>query len=215
MATNESWVWPVSIRERRAFILDVDLKAWTTREYFNAIREEWVNGGAQALLAFCQQRPIEGGRLTSIPKTQALADQQNFSLEPLYRWWLEKLQTGELARGAGWPGFIATSWAVDNFNEFHRGARGWSSRQLEFEVRSGLIRMLPPTSIRKRMKTTVNVNPGMGMPIMTVLYRHGLTIPPLEDCRRFFDRLTGVERTWLEPEASDEIGIPLETLDDL
>jgi hypothetical protein len=199
LAANEDWVWPVSLKERRGFILDVNLQAYQDAEYFNEIVTEWEDGGAAAFLAYCQQREIPGGRLGPIPKTGALADQFTLSMSSVQQWWLEKLTSGEFYIGKGWPEFISSTTVFEDYLRTSKDLPSTSKKKTESQILHELRRYLPSDLTVARRACEVNVA-RYGEPArFQKEQRTGWLLPTLALCRREFDRRTGIPREWPEP----------------
>ena len=60
IASNNEWVVPAGMEERRFFVLDVCDKNMQNREYFNRIFEQMDNGGREALLYDLLRYNLEG-----------------------------------------------------------------------------------------------------------------------------------------------------------
>jgi hypothetical protein len=211
LATNEDWVWPVSLKERRAFVLDVELKAFQTQQYFFDLREEWETGGNAAFLALCQQRHIPGGRLGPIPKTSALVDQFNLSMNFVQTWWAEKLTSGEFIPGAGWPDFLAGATVFEDYMRTTAGLGGYSKKKTESQIIAELRKMLPVFMPRARKTTFVDVARYGESPRYEKQQRHGWLLPPLHVCRQSFDEKTGIPRDWPAPlsEIQTQTNLPI------
>jgi hypothetical protein len=76
MATNSNWAVPATEDERRYFVLDVSDLHMQDSPYFAAIDMQMGRGGAEAMLFDLQARDISKFQVRSIPRTEALADQQ-------------------------------------------------------------------------------------------------------------------------------------------
>jgi hypothetical protein len=197
MATNEDWVWPASVKERRGFILDIHKQVHTNQAYFNAIYDEWDAGGAQAFLAFCQQRYVPNNRLGPIPSTAALEHQQNLSFDPVLMWWKEKLYKGELGLD-GWPEFVSSDWLHTNYIEAMQFL-GITRRVGEIELLMRMKTLLPKGTKQERRRVMVNTAK-FGPPNPVNLMRRGIALPPLQACRESFDKHVGHPAQWPEDE---------------
>jgi hypothetical protein len=212
LATNEEWVWPVSLKERRGFILDVELLPHQTPQYFQDIRDEWADGGAEAFLAFCLQREIPGGRLGPIPKTQALADQFVLSMDFVQQWWFEKLSSGEFIPGQGWPDFLASAHIYEDFMRTMSGIGGQSRRKTESQILQQLRKYLPDRLTRSRKMTPVDTSRFGESPRWEKLQRAGWLLPSLGECRLAFEVRTGMPRVWPEPlslRVAEAVALPM------
>jgi len=196
MATNEEWVWPAMFRERRGFILDVKEVDGLNdnRVYFDAIYDEWDNGGAEAFLALCLARQTPR-RLGPVPVTEALIEQQELSMDPVQEWWLDRLAHGEVETGKGWPkGPIPIRTLSQTYAE--AGHRGWHSSQRGLEVAFGKrLRKLLPHVAKRSIGALVNVA-NSGQPRWEHIQCWAYHLPTLDACRKHFDKITGAEREW-------------------
>ena len=96
MASNNQWVVPAGLDERRFFVLDVDDSKQQNHEYFTALSAEIEGGGTEAMLHELLHRDISSFNFREAPRTKALADQKLLSMDPLERWWFEVLTRGRL-----------------------------------------------------------------------------------------------------------------------
>lgn len=199
MATNEDWVWPASLKERRGFILDVEQKPWATRDYFTDIYHEWHHGGAAAFLAFCQQRTVPGDRLGPVPKTAGLVTQMDLSFTTVQQWWLEKLDGGEFRIGQGWPPFISTLHLFEDYLATMGDTQRWGRRTTEMQLAKDLVKLLPPSTKKSRRTVQVNTARKGQPPNIENVQRYGYDLPSLDACRARFDAVTGVPREWGAP----------------
>ena len=109
MCSNEAWVVPAGIDERRFLVLEVSAAHQQDTAYFGRIAEQMKNGGREALLHALQNRDITGWDHRRAPDTEALSRQKADSLGPVEEAWHEILQEGEL------PPFaerVGESWKV-------------------------------------------------------------------------------------------------------
>lgn len=113
MASNESWVVPAGIDERRFAVFEVSKARSQSKEYFEAIETEWRNGGHAAMLHDLLTFDLGHWHPRhEIPKTDALKEQQAHSLSGFEALFLDLLRAGQLPTrrdvGPGQP-FVATS----------------------------------------------------------------------------------------------------------
>lgn len=196
LATNEEWVWPASLRERRGFILDVEKKPFQDQAYFDDLYREWEQeGGAPAFLAFCQQRVVPGNRLGPLPMTEALQDQQKLSFDPLYQWWLEKLMQGDMGDGNGWPPFVSTAFLHRDYIDTTDQIGSRTRRLTESVLTERLKALLPRGATRARRPCLVNTA-RYGPANLTTMLKWGWVLPSLDLCRRQFDSVTGASYQW-------------------
>lgn len=91
MASNEDWVVPATIDERRFFILDIETKPYMDREYFNAIFEEMENGGVPAMMHDLLAHDYSDVDLRTAPVTKGLTRQVQESFGDVMDFWFEIL----------------------------------------------------------------------------------------------------------------------------
>ena len=97
MASNEDWVVPAGLDERRFAVFDVGEKHKQAKEYFVRLYAELSNGGKEAMLHDLLQMDLgDWHPRYDIPQTRALQDQKRLSLNPYDQWWLGLLIEGML-----------------------------------------------------------------------------------------------------------------------
>ncbi len=108
-ASNNDWVIPAGLEERRFFVLDVSDKHMQDHEYFAAIINQMNNGGREALLYDLLEMDISDVNLRQIPRTDALFDQIVHTMPTVYKFWFERLRAGILLRDDyRWEEFAVT-----------------------------------------------------------------------------------------------------------
>ena len=100
IASNEDWVVPASMDERRFAVFEVKVP-WETggpehREFFGALHAELAAGGHARMLHDLLARDISEYDPREVPKTEALMEQKLASLNRLQAWWLDVLHAGRL-----------------------------------------------------------------------------------------------------------------------
>jgi uncharacterized protein DUF5906 len=96
IASNEGWVVPAGAQARRWCVLDVDDAHACDRSYFGAIEEEMKDGGLEALMHVLETFDLSTIDVYTPPKTEALLEQKEQSMEPHEKWWLECLREGRI-----------------------------------------------------------------------------------------------------------------------
>ncbi|MGE0055705.1 MAG: DUF5906 domain-containing protein [Hyphomicrobium sp.] len=95
MASNESWVVPSGIDERRFAVFEVSKARVDDKAYFGALEAEMTNGGLAAMLHDLLELDLEGWHpRDSIPQTRALAEQKAQSLRGFERIMFDLLKAG-------------------------------------------------------------------------------------------------------------------------
>jgi hypothetical protein len=98
MASNEDWVVPAGLDERRYFMLDVGEERKQDLAYFAGIMEQMDNGGCAALLHELLNHDVSKFQVRKVPDTDALDDQKKRSLKTEVAWLHEVLARGYVYR---------------------------------------------------------------------------------------------------------------------
>lgn len=118
-SSNEEWVVPAGMEERRFCVIDVGDAVAQRHDYFAEMREEIDNGGREALLADLLAVDLDAAdapNLRRIPMTSALLDQKLLSLDAIASWWHERLQDGApTRRGAEWRSSVPCHTLHDDY----------------------------------------------------------------------------------------------------
>jgi hypothetical protein len=199
MASNEEWVVPANVHDRRFFILDVGNAHRQDGGYFGAIIEELKAGGYGALLHLLQTRDISKFDVRKYPETEVLQIQKEFSIPGHVRWWKDKLEEGRIFfEDERWPERVETSMFNFDYSTNVKGKPGvpaylkWALRTL---IPGGVrvVRSQVPTEVR-----------GLdGIPKMCEAPRYFL-LPTLEECRDHFDKVFGGPHAWPIVEEVDD-----------
>src|SRR5829696_5061635 len=94
MASNNDWVVPAGLEERRFFVLDVGDGQMQKSEFFEALDRQMDNGGREALLHMLLTRDLAGFNVRRFPQTEALREQKLLSLETHEELWIQVLRDG-------------------------------------------------------------------------------------------------------------------------
>jgi hypothetical protein len=113
MASNEAWVVPTDIDDRRFAVFEVSDARRKDRLYFDRLNKELDGGGPAAMLHDLLALPLDGWHpRDNIPETAARGEQKAASLTGFAAIFLDMLRVGEVPsnreRAAGRP-FVATS----------------------------------------------------------------------------------------------------------
>lgn len=102
MASNNDWVIPASVDQRRFVVMEAGTARMQDSAYFKALRDQMEQGGRKALMQFQIDRDLSGVELRRIPRTDALAEQQLRSLDSVGQWLYAALDAGGFEeQGAG------------------------------------------------------------------------------------------------------------------
>ena len=183
IASNNKWIVPAGLEERRFMVLDVSDKYIQDKDYFTALFNQMDNGGREAMLYDLLEMDISDVDLRIIPRTEALLDQSFHTMSTVAKFWLERLREGSLLdnRGEIWDSQIEIKAFYDSYVEF-ANARG---------DRTNLIKELFGKEIRE-------LCPGTRSPRPTINGRRTrvYTFPDLQTCRKRFEERVKMKINW-------------------
>jgi hypothetical protein len=98
MASNQDWVAPVAIEDRRFAVFDVEEKYAMDKSYFRPLYQElYQSGGIAAFLYDMLAMDLgEWHPRDELPNTAARRHQKELSLAPEDQWWFQLLLDGRL-----------------------------------------------------------------------------------------------------------------------
>ncbi|HRP72154.1 MAG TPA: DUF5906 domain-containing protein [Luteimonas sp.] len=143
LASNDAWVVPAGVDERRFFVLDVSDNRKQDHDFFAAISEDLAHGGLENLLHYLRAYDLSGYEVRRVPKTEALADQQAESLRGIERYVFDLLWTAEPPMSAVpyWRDerilFVPSSALREGATEYLRGLFG--KQHVSFEAIRSLL----------------------------------------------------------------------------
>jgi len=125
LATNSEWAAPVSLTDRRYFVLEVSESRRNDYDFFKKLKNEQINGGSEALLQTLMDYDLNDFEVRSIPETPARLDQKFLSMKVVEKWWLEILSNEDFLIGGKVLDFddinrVANSDLLKSFNEYTR-----------------------------------------------------------------------------------------------
>ena len=99
LATNSEWAAPVSLTDRRYFVLNVSDSRKNDYDFFKQLNYEQNNGGSEALLQALMDFDLSEFEVRSIPETPARLEQKMLSMDILQKWWVDVLSDENLTIG--------------------------------------------------------------------------------------------------------------------
>ncbi len=203
-SSNEDWVIPAGMDERRFCVLDIAPYVAQNHGYFAEMDAEIANGGREALLADLLAYDLDAAgapNLRVIPKTQALLEQKLRSLDAVTSWWFERLSDGTTTRRSGvWRELIAADILFDDF--LHMAEKIGVRRKADRTSFGIKLRKLIPGI--KRIQRMVAIDLGDGSTAMRLRWCYEL--PELEQCRAAFEASAGQSIEWDAPDTEHEAG---------
>jgi 5S rRNA maturation endonuclease (ribonuclease M5) len=191
MASNNEWVVPAGFKERRFCVLDVSGSKIDDREWFDRIYTQMENGGMEGMLYDLLRIDISKFEPRDFPKTDALIDQVLTTMCTFKKFWYSQLQQGKITKSK-------------SFNtEYDFG--DWISTQDFYECYLDYADKLkdrhPITDnvfIREMKKLCPRMRKSRAPSNLDSTRKRGYDIPPLEDCRQAFEKITKMPLKWEE-----------------
>jgi hypothetical protein len=189
MSSNEGWVVPAGMDERRFVVLDVNPRCAQNRAYFAEMDEELNNGGRARLLHDLLAFDLTQVDLWRLPQTKGLLEQKIRSLDTIDDWWFNRLHEGN-----DWPERIPCDHL---YADYLKGASqlGVGRKRGSAEFGKRLAQLVPDL---RRNRPTIEVDPGVVKRVWCY------SMPSLDACRAAFDELLGQPVDW--PALSSERG---------
>jgi hypothetical protein len=182
MASNNEWVIPAGLDARRFAVFDVADARRNDKAFFTALNAQLASGGLAAMLHDLLAMDIMGWHPSrGIPKTQALAEQKAFSLEPASKWWMAQLDRGSLptteifdwAEGPVTLDPVSKGEMLEDYDRFLKANRVFSAKASHRTI----------------------VASGRALGLDTAKSKDGKerlwTLPPLAEARRAFEETLG------------------------
>lgn len=121
VASNNDWVIPAGLDERRFFVVEVSDTHQQDHKYFKALHDEMNNGGREAMLYDLLHTDLSGVNLRNIPQTAGLMEQKLLSADSITKFWFSRLQEGsQLREDGGWQPYAETQKLFDQYAAYAR-----------------------------------------------------------------------------------------------
>lgn len=203
IASNNSWVIPAGLEERRYLVLKVSENHMQDKPYFRAICEQMDRGGLEAMMHDLLHFDTSEVDLRTPPRTEALLDQTMLTMQSSTKFWHQLLVDGAFPRiteefgklavvtvdKEPWPSWIETDKLHFAYLEFTRSVN--DRYPLPREVFTKELMKLCRGMRTKRQST------GRGR-------ASGICIPPLAKCREAFAAAVKFDVKWPEDEEDRE-----------
>lgn len=185
VTSNNEWVVPAGLEERRFCVIDVSESRMQDSAYFAAIYAELESGGYEALLHLCLHADFTDVDLRIIPVTNALVEQKVASLSAELGWWLDLLRSGTLPGDTEGAGVVVRQQLYRDYLE-HSKRIGARRRSIETQI-GMFLRKYVPELRRFEQESASGRNVGY------------FEFPSLEECRAALTRLTPGLTDWDAP----------------
>lgn len=188
MTSNEDWVVPAGVGERRFFVMDVNPRCAQNHDYFRDMDAELATGGRERLLFNLLNFNLSKVNLRQIPRTLALLEQKMRSLDPLHAWWSNCLMAGAQTRNAD-------SWSQEVpvaalYEDYVRACEMMGAgRKRDVGTFGSQMAKLAPGLVRRQIRRRCDEN---NQARRVWVY----SFPSLIACRNAFDTPIGQECDW-------------------
>lgn len=180
---NEKWLVPATEDERRYAVFEVSQKRMQDNSFFSEMDYGMkICGGLNYLFQYLKEFDLKGIDLDIPPKTQGLAKQKEFTIDPIYDWWKYCLEEGQIEENleGGWPDTISRTSLKDAY------FRHLDDRRLNYVKRPnlhGVFDLLRECCDIKEYRPKVDQSEG--------LRPRQYKIPPLKECIEQYEKFTG------------------------
>ena len=200
--SNEEFVVPASLDERRFAVFDVGTIRQQDSEYFAKL-DGWYNaGGAAALLHYLRNFDLSHLNLRLVPQTMALQDQKLEALDTVTEWLLNSLHSGEM-RQASVGGNVVQFGTTASKSEIH-------------DIYVSTLRDNRYQTPKKSNSFWRDLKKYDGMfhtptqqTVGGVRVRH-IEVNTLDGCRFIFDSVNNLQVDWTEIDAGEVEADPLD-----
>ena len=198
MASNEDWVVPANVDDRRFLVLDVGDEKMQDVAFFSKLCAQMNKGGYEALLHTLMTKDLSEYNVRRIPQTAALLEQKVRTFSGEEEWWFSKLQSSRIVEDdESWPQRVYVSAMCYDFTTY---CRLWGSTSRSNSTRLGkfMNKALPSGSVTRVQlagEHMVMHQDGCKRPTKRP---HAYLVPSLEECREHWDKHFGGPYTWPE-----------------
>ena len=205
IASNERWVVPAGMDERRFAVLDVGEEDKQNRDFFGDMLNQMDNGGREALMYELLERDITNMSM-KIPQTAALAEQKVITASPIEQWFLTRLIEGDIAPRAmgnmkipesvAWPDWIVKDAMYEDYLSTTQDSGIYRRGQIiQFWTE---LRSIMGGGIEESIRTVYMDDSSNGIPNSIKARKTSVKLPSLEVCRKEFCNRMGTGIKWPE-----------------
>lgn len=192
--SNNAWVIPAAMDDRRFFVLSALDKYAKNVDYFGKLHEERENGGPNKLLAYLQNLDISGVDLRNPPQTEALVEQKIQSLDLVGKFLYSCLTRGTIyPEGIFWPEHVETAHVFSYYKSFAKQTH-LPDRNCDTSFGMRLRNYFPDIQKVTKLIDAQDVETGADLALMygNKKKRQVYLLPPLKEARDIFTACTGI-----------------------
>jgi len=198
LASNEDWVVPAGLDERRFFVLEVGDGQRMNNAYFGELSNIMENGGLENLLHYLLNYDLKNFEVRKVPQTRALQDQKLLSMGVDFQWFQERLMEGRLlSRQNEWSGRVLKDSLYDEYIREMTMARRPAYNHTRTTFARFLARCCPPNSLTSKQEMCdVPVANDYGAEVLIKKRAYVYYFPALDILRDYWDKEMGGPYDW-------------------
>lgn len=185
IASNNDWIVPAGVDERRFVAIEVGNEFKQNHQYFHQVHDELNNGGASAFLEYLLSIDISNYNLRLIPKTNELFNQKYLSMDHYQKFWFQKLKDADLFDPERWNLVFPCEQLFNEYQQFAKEL-GLRSPGTKESFGKALMKICP---IIEKQRIS-NKSSGRR--------EYCYSIPALEECRYQFEVFVDSKIDWDE-----------------
>lgn len=189
MASNSSWVVPAALEERRFFVIDINSERQRDHKYFKALIHQMNNGGKEAMLYDLMHYDYSKTDLHNFVQTQGLFEQKLHTMTTIQKYWFERIRSGGLvsSRCDSNPFSLWGKVEADTqYKDYLIFAEDLKEKFPLSPTQFGMaLKRMCPRCLRKKVRK--------GVELFWIR-----RFPPLEDCRKLFEKEIRMDFEWTE-----------------
>lgn len=204
LASNDDWVVPAGLDERRFFVMEVGDAHKQDHAYFKQIKADLDAGGRENLLHFLLSFDLSAFEVRQVPQTIALQEQKIMSMAPEAQWLFDKLGDGKLLRGDDeWREKVMKDALYDDYIEDLKD-QGRNFRMGRTAFGKFLQRAFPEGWPQSRQETAEVAVYTDGREVFVKKRVYMYYLPPVSECRAHWDKHFGGPFKWPVLDAQQE-----------
>lgn len=193
MASNEDWVVPAGVDDRRFLVLDVGDAHMRDTDFFAEMIRQMKDGGYENLLHHLMTMDLSDFNVHQVPQTKALRDQKMHSFSAEEEWWFSKLLNGQVFDDRDWPENV---WVTELGQDFTSYLKTWTAGVRSNQTRLGMFLKRACSWFNKIQINGDHNVMQMDGTIKTISRPYAYEVPTLEMCRKHWDDHFGGPYEW-------------------